>query len=157
MSISLGKLLSPCTCNLILIILFIMYAGPMVFDIFPSSDSYLGGFGFLGIWGVVFSVVVGMGISMYYGMNCVSEKTVYRCAGFGCDLEKKGLFFPDKFPDDLKQYYIKKVSYDNEGKPIYDGLFSHFPLSKFNRTLKQLNNEFLYREGDKLMVKNLSS
>jgi hypothetical protein len=151
-SITLGKLLNPCSCQLILIILFLMYSGPMIFDIYPSTDSYLGGIGFLGFWGVIFSMVVGTGLSMYYGFNCVSNKTVYRCAGFGCDPKTKGLMFPDNFPEELKVKYIEEVSRNND-KEIYDGPFSHFPLSEFNSKLRKLNDKYLYREDNQIKVK----
>jgi hypothetical protein len=151
-SITLGKLLNPCSCQLILIILFLMYSGPMIFDIYPSSDSYLGGIGFLGFWGVIFSMVVGTGLSMYYGFNCVSNKTVYRCAGFKCDPKTKGLMFPDNFPEELKSKYIAEVS-RTDNKEIYDGAFSHFPLSEFNSKLRKLNDKYLYREDNQIKVK----
>ena len=147
-----GKLLNLCVCRLILVLLCILYAGPMIFDIFPSSDSYIGGIGFLGVWGVVFAILLGSAFSIFYGFNCVSDKTVYRCALFGCNKKNKGLLFPAKFPEELKNQYINNVSFDENNNPIPNGFSSHFPLSKFNRTLRKLNNDHLYREGDEIKV-----
>lgn len=137
-----ATLLSKCNCQLILVLLFILYAGPMMFDIFPSSDSYVGGIGFLGIWGVILAITIGVGLSLYYGFNCVSDKTVYRCAAFWCDEETKGLLFPKGFPKALKDKYVQEV-----GKHP-SGFWSHFPLSGFNRTLRNLNNKYLYKTAD---------
>jgi len=125
-------------CNLIIILLMIVYTGPIVFDIFPSSDSYLGGIGFLGIWGTVFATILAIVLSMLYGYNCVSEKTVYRCAGWGCDENAAGLVFTDKFPNELKNIYINKLS------NLPRGILSHLPKSKFNKELVKLNKTFLY-------------
>ena len=124
-------------CQFISLILMLVYAIPVLLDIFPSSDSYLGGIGFLGIWGTGIATLLGAGISMYYGSKCVSEKTVYRCLGWGCDKDNANLVFPENFSDELKKKYVDKLS------GIPQDFKSHLPLSKFNKELVNLNQTLL--------------
>jgi len=124
-------------CNFILFLLVIAYSAPIMFDIFPSSDTYLGGIGFLGIWGTIIATIIGGSLSMYYGTKCVPDKTVLRCAGWGCDKNQANLVFPKNFQEDLKKTYIDKLS------TIPTGFKSYFPNSQFSKELVKLNNTLL--------------
>ena len=161
------------TCRIMLIILLILYSSPIMFDIFPSSDSYLGGIGFAGIWGVCIAALLGIGLSMFYGISCVSNKTAYRCAGFWCNkpipcesteshkhkecnlINSNGKFITTNgegthrdnrgilFPD--KFPLSLKHEYLDGLSGISNEWYTHNPFSKFNRKLSDLNNKLLYK------------
>lgn len=136
------------SCRFILVLIFLFYSSPMWFDMFPSSDSYLGGTIF-GLWGIVILLTIGIVLSITYGLTCVSKKTVYRCIDgpFGllkCDKVVKdnnlGLIFPEEMEPSFKQKYIDNL------KNVDKDWYTHHPFSKFNKTLKKLNNEYLYEK-----------
>lgn len=121
-----------------IIVILIMYFIPSFFDFYPDRDSYLGGIGFLGIWGTLILTTLAIMLSVAYGFTCVHEKTVYRCAGWGCANDDPPLVFPDGMSDDLKNLY------KNELSNIDKGILSHHPWSAYNKKLAELNAEHLY-------------
>lgn len=122
------------------IILCILYIIPSVFDFAPDFDSYLGGYGFLGIWGTLVLTALGLLFSFGYGTACVHKQTVYRCAVFGCSEEDMSLVWPN---EDTKNRL--STIYRNELQDKDRSSFkSYLPWSDFNRTLHRLNTKYLY-------------
>lgn len=130
-------------CIPMAIILIILYSVPIMFDLYPSSDSYIGGVAFLGLWGVIILMILGVGLSVFYGTVCIEPKTVYRCMDisyipligkyFTCNDYKDGLVFPEYFTDELKMKYITELSKVKDKR--------HVPWSEYNKTLTKLNQE----------------
>ena len=127
-------------CLSILALITFLYCIPILADFIPDTDSYLGGIGFLGIWGTIILTLAGIIVSMYYGLVCISTDTVYHCAGFGCEEADSNLVFPEGFP--AKEKYKKAL----KGK--YQGWKNAWwPFSDYMNTLKALNDVYLY-EGE---------
>jgi hypothetical protein len=145
-----GKPWSKGACIPWLLILIIAYAAPFVSDLAPDRDSYIGGYGPLGLWGTIIATIVATALSVGYGGHCVHKSTVYRCAGSGipfigqylkCDDANPALFFPPEFTADDKAYYNKELA------GLNDGITSHHPWSQYNKKLHALNNAMYSRDG----------
>jgi hypothetical protein len=128
----------PGFCIVWIITLIFVYAVPFVFDFIPEIDSYLGGYGPLGIWGTVILTLSGIMLSIGYSYKCVHKKTPYRCVGWGCANDDPPLTFPPDFPDNIKEMYRKEL------KDIDKGWKSMFPWSSFSLKLLELNKKHLY-------------
>jgi len=154
-----------------LITIIILYIIPSYFDMYPSSDSYLGGIGPLGIWGTLILTVSALVLSIGYSYRCVSDKTVYRCAGWGCSDETKGadgqLLYPARlvYPEmetpeettkmkEIYNYHLEGTEGYNattKGQrlaPIPSGWTTHHPWSEYNRKLSELNKTHFYKKKE---------
>lgn len=127
-------------CTPWIIILVIFYILPSYFDFYPDADAYLGGYGFLGIWGTLALTIIALMLSFLYGIYCVHKSTVYRCVGWGCANDEPPLSWPD---EETKSSLYE--TYKNELKDLPStGFKSYLPWSDFNTKLRELNNKYLY-------------
>jgi hypothetical protein len=136
-------------CQITFIVLILLYAIPVYFDIYPSSDSYFLADSALpiGVWGMVLFTVVGIVTSLIHGTTCISQNTVYRGIGLkGKTTDNKnidtthGIIFPEGMPEDKRQLFRDGLS------EVPAGWFSqsHIPISQFNNKLAQLNKDIGY-------------
>ena len=125
-------------CIAWIIILIILYLLPSAFDVWPDIDSYIGGYGPLGIWGTIILTFAAIGLSIGYGMTCIHGNTVYRMAGWGWKDGELPIFFPDGFDADLKKIYYDELM------TLDIGWTTHHPFSAFNKKLAELNDKYLY-------------
>lgn len=120
-----------------LVILIILYAVPYVFDLAPDMDTYIAGVPFLGLYGTIILTLIGLIVSIIYGMSCVHESVVMRCGIFGCNEQDEDLMFPPNFPEH------EKLRYKAAMKGVPRGFTTLHPWSEYNRKLQALN-ESLY-------------